>query len=180
MLVNNRLIGLSDAAGLASHSVMLSAFSVGNTSSRVFFGYFSDVLAKRIPRHWFLVLDSWLMLLACGVLMLCVGQAEAPKDATTLGVFIGGFAFGAPWMMVPAIEMHWYGQAKFGTIHGVMMFATAVGLILVRIGGALFPSLHGDLSFCLAFAATVALFGTAGFAIREGLGKRKAPEQAAA
>jgi len=162
LLVSNKL-GDFSAKALPHKFDAGSFFVVGNTLARIFFGYFSDALAKKIPRQWFLVFAAWLMVLAYGILWICDGQDVAPVGLSAIGVFIGGFAFGAPWMMVPAIEMHWYGQAKFGKIHGIMMFATWFGLITVRIGNAVFEDLEGVISFCLVFAVVAALAGTVAF-----------------
>jgi MFS family permease len=173
MLVNNEVVELAKAAKLQSVGMISSAFAVGNTLSRIFFGYCSDAMAKRIPRHWFLVMDSWLMCLAYFLLFLCLKQETAPSTLTAIAVFLGGFSFGAPWMMVPAIEMHWYGQAKFGAIHGIMMFATTVGLILVRVGETVFDDLEGVVIFCLVFALMISVLCTLGFLAKEAAERRR-------
>jgi hypothetical protein len=173
MLVSNSVRELANAAKLKNDGMISSAFAVGNTLSRIFFGYCSDVMAKRIPRQWFLVMDAWIMALAYFLLSVCLTQATAPSTMTAIGVFLGGFSFGAPWMMVPAIEMHWYGQAKFGAIHGLMMFATTVGLILVRVGETVFDDLKGVVNFCLVFALVISVLCTLGFLAKEAAERRR-------
>lgn len=43
--------------------------------------------------------------------------------------FLAGFAFGMPWILVPAIEIDWYGHKHFSSIHGVMMLAAIMGVL---------------------------------------------------
>merc|ERR1712113_328485 len=67
-----------------------------------------------------------------GIAMISWGTAKVALFMK-LGILLSGFAFGTPWMLVPALEMEWYGSANFGRIHGVMMLAAGFGLALLRI-----------------------------------------------
>merc|ERR1712054_484536 len=62
--------------------------------------------------------------------MLLFGVVDAAGQAIFLPCFLSGFAFGMPWILVPAIEIDWYGHKYFSSIHGVMMLAAVTGVLL--------------------------------------------------
>lgn len=121
-------------------------FAVGNSSSRVLVGAFSDMLARWVSKGSFLISFGWVMCL--GLLLIIVGP-ESPVLVKT-GILLCGFSFGPPWMLVPALEMEWYGEKHFGRIHGVMMLAAVIGCTLLTI-------CHSFLSLAVVFSAMLAL-----------------------
>ncbi|CAK0900534.1 unnamed protein product, partial [Prorocentrum cordatum] len=86
-------------------------FAVGNSSSRVLVGAFSDMLARwatqSAPRAGPGVFFGWVM---CLGLMLIIVSPESP-GLTKTGIVLCGFSFGPPWMLVPALE-RWSGMAR--------------------------------------------------------------------
>merc|ERR1711871_1040107 len=110
--------------------------------------------------------SGWVMVLAYTFLFFSVGPGAVPRSfLAMIAVFFGGCAFGAPWMLIPAIEMQWYKQAHFGAIHGVMMLSGIVGLLVVRIGNALLQGSLADIVvFCLWFTIVISVATSATFA----------------
>jgi len=102
-------------------------FSVGNVMSRFILGYLSDILLALLDRTSFMTMASGLM----SVAMVLVSVVDAATPAIYVPCFLAGFAFGMPWILVPAIEIDWYGHKNFSSIHGVMMLAAVVGVLAV-------------------------------------------------
>ena len=65
-------------------------------------------------------------------------------------------------MLVPAIEMEWYGHENFGSIHGVMMLAADFGVILVRVFSAVFDGLTPVFAILMGVHIAAAFFATTG------------------
>merc|ERR1712228_914376 len=107
----------------------MSLFAVGNSLSRLLLGFFSDLLVRWISRGNFLI--GFTLLMSLG--LACLSFFSQSKVAVMSGVILCGFAFGSPWMLVPTMEMEWYGDKYFGRIHGIMMLAAGLGVSLLRV-----------------------------------------------
>lgn len=103
-----------------------ASFSVGNIISRFMLGYLSDVLLAFCDRTSFMTLAIGVMVAA----MVLIGTIDASSRLIYLPCFLSGFAFGMPWILVPAIEIDWYGHKHFSQIHGIMMLGAVVGTLL--------------------------------------------------
>lgn len=121
-------------------------FAVGNSSSRVLVGAFSDMMARWVSKGSILVFFGWVM---CLGLVLIIAGSESPGFIKS-GIVLCGFSFGPPWMLVPALEMEWYGEKHFGRIHGVMMLAAVIGCTLLT-------ACHSFLRLVVVFSVMLAL-----------------------
>merc|ERR1712137_148408 len=170
MMVSNHLSDLVLAIGWSTSSAV-AFFAVGNSLSRILLGYFSGKLIKIIDRSSFLVIFTWLM---CLGLLLIVALPNS-VIAVKVGIALCGFGFGSPWMLVPAIEMEWYGNGHFGRIHGFMMLSGTVGMTLFRIEEEVYKGANTVLTgaaIIVAFAAVVSTLRFFVGALKRGTLKR--------
>jgi len=157
MAISNHVSSLAKGVGWDTQQAV-ALFATGNSLSRLFIGCFSDVVSRSISRSTLLTLFTWVMCIVFALLTFAPHNAALVK----IGVVVGGFCFGTPWMLVPAIEMEWYGHENFGSIHGVMMLAADFGVILVRVFSAVFDGLTPVFAILMGVHIAAAFFATTG------------------
>lgn len=114
--------------------VGVSIFSAGNSVGRFLPGYLSDFLFRHFDRASFLLV---------AVATLCVSQmvllaSNGSSVCTYVGVFLTACAFGAFWVLVPALEAEWFGRADFGKIHGALVaIGGGAGVLLLYKGNCM-------------------------------------------
>lgn len=161
MEVSNHLENLAGGAGWSTAEAV-ALFAVGNSLARLLLGCFSDWLARWVSRGTFLVACTFAMMVGLGLLVLLPHSQAAVRA----GVLLCALAFGSPWILVPAVEMEWYGDAHFGRIHGVMMLASVSGVAAVRLEALLLPGRMRDILAVAAVACAAAGSVAAAAALR--------------
>jgi MFS family permease len=122
------LMVIGNVAEMAKRSLNESAFlvvaimAVGNAAGRIFAGYISDKIGRRMSLIFMLLFQSILMFGAISV----VGSQSNPYLLVILATLIG-FNYGTNLSLFPSITKDIWGLKNFGTNYGIVFTAWGVG-----------------------------------------------------
>ncbi|KAF7726483.1 hypothetical protein EC973_008718 [Apophysomyces ossiformis] len=118
--------GSAGSAGSAQHlrNVHVSLFSGVNCSSRVIFGFLSDLLKRRygIHRIW----TMWFCVILLLATLVYLTTAVVTQEALILGTSLMGIVYGLAFGVTPAAISE-FGRKVFARNWGWMLYAPAIG-----------------------------------------------------
>jgi len=126
---------LSKSLGQVDATTFVILQAIFNALSRVFMGFFSDLLAKRLSRPGFLA----------GVMLLYVAThillSFSDLKLLIAGVIMTGFCYGSIYVLVPVMVNELFGGINWGTNYSIVGCGPAVGnYLFVRMQAAIYQA----------------------------------------